>query len=229
VSVVTVCLQGGGEFSPGCRAMDKALLERADGPVVITALAAESGHDYRIAVDNGVRHFRALGSSDVVAAPDVREQPSEALQVLRAARVVVLPGGSPARLLTALIASPVGRLVQDLLADGGAVMGASAGAMVLCDWTVLPERRGPTGLAVARGLGVVPGVVVVPHWSGGSSRRDWLRAISDGVPDEVHVLGLPEESGVFVDAGAFTTVGQAPTTIVDEERELPVGQSWSPS
>jgi cyanophycinase-like exopeptidase len=225
---VTVLLEGGGEFSPGCRAMDKALLDRVDGPVVVTALAAEVGGDYRTATANGVSHFRALGASDVLAAPDVREDAAEALRVLRTARLLVLPGGSPSRLLTALVASPVGQLVRDLLEAGGSVMGASAGAMVLCPWTVLPDRRGPAGLAVARGLGVVPGVLVVPHWSGGSSRGDWLRAVKEGVPSDVHVLGLPEESGVLVEDGVLTAVGRLPTRLVGEDRDLPVGESWSP-
>ena len=68
-----VCLQGGAEFGPGCREMDAALLRRAAGPVVVTALAGAVGREYRTASENGVRHFRALGAQDVVAAPDARE------------------------------------------------------------------------------------------------------------------------------------------------------------
>ena len=79
--------------------MDKRLLERVDGPIVVTALAGEVGRDYRTATDHGVSHFRALGAGVVVAAPDVREKSAEALAVLRTARVIVLPGGSPSRLL----------------------------------------------------------------------------------------------------------------------------------
>jgi cyanophycinase-like exopeptidase len=221
-----VLLQGGGEFSLGCRAMDKAFLERTDAPVVVTALASAVGGQYRAASDNGVRHLRALGASDAVVAPDVRENTAEALAVLRGARTIVLPGGSPSRLLTSLSASPVGALIVDLVKDGGAVLGASAGAMLLGEWTLLPEKRGPVGLAVVRGLGIVPGVIVVPHWSGGSSRADWLRSIKDGVPAGVEVLGLPEESGVLVEDGVLTAVGQTPTTLVTQERDLPLGESW---
>ena len=223
---MAVWLQGGGEFSPGCRVMDKPLIDAADGPIVVTALAGSVGRDYRTASDNGVRHLRALGASDVVAAPDVREQPASALEVLRTARVIVLPGGSPSRLLAALTTSPVGQLLAELLAAGGSVMGASAGAMVLCPWTVLPDRRGAEGMGIERGLGLVPGVLVLPHWSGGSSRADWLRAIKDGVPDDIAVLGLPEESGVVVRDGVLTAVGRRSTTLVNEARDVVVGQSW---
>ena len=219
---MAVCLQGGGEFSPGCRAMDQQLLRHVDGPVVVAALAAEPGRHYATAGRTGVSHFRACGAPDVSGAPDVREDSAGALRILREARLVVLPGGSPSRLLTALRTSPVGALLAELVADGGSVMGASAGAMVLGSWTVLPDRRGPQGeRAVAEGLGLVPGVAVVPHWSGGSSRGSWLRALAS-VPGPLRVLGLPEESGVLLADGTATAVGQAPTRLVGEEREVAV-------
>lgn len=225
---VTVCLQGGGEFSEGCRGMDRAVLDLVDGPVVITALAGAPGREYRTANDNGVRHYRALGAT-AIAAPDVREQPTEALEVLRTARLLVLPGGSPARLLMALRAEPVEQLVRDLLASGGVVSGASAGAMVLGEWTVLPERRGPAGPDVVRGLGVVPGLLVVPHWTGPSSRGVWLRAVGAGTQD-VQVIGLAEEAGVLVtDDGELTAVGERPTHLVGLGVDLAPGQTWRPA
>lgn len=222
-----ICLQGGAEFGELCRGMDADLLRRAgDGPVVITALAGAPGREYRTAGDNGVRHFRSLGAQDVVVAPDVREDEAGALAALRRARLLVLPGGSPSRLLAALQDTPVGELVATLLADGAVVSGSSAGAMVLCDWTVLPDRRGPEGTVVERGLGLVPELLVVPHWSGGSSRGEWLRAVAATVPAGVRVLGLPEQSGVLVDGQRLTAVGASATTVVtDGGRELAVGQS----
>ena len=217
-----LCLQGGAEFGAGCRGMDADLLVRAGGgPVVVTALAGAQGREYRTAGDNGVRHFRDLGAGDVSVAPDVREDPEAALAALRGARLLVLPGGSPSRLLEVLQQTPVGALVGELLADGVVAMGSSAGAMVLCEWTVLPDRRSPRGgTSVVRGLGLVPGVAVVPHWSGGSSRGDWLRSIDETVPSGVQVLGIPEESGVLVEDGRLRAVGSAPTVVVNEGREL---------
>lgn len=216
----TVLLQGGAEFSPGCREMDAALLARADGPVVVTALAGAVGREYATATAHGVRHFAALGA-DVVGAPDVREDEAGALAALRRARLLVLPGGSPSRLLGLLQGTPVGGVVADLLGAGGLVSGSSAGAMVLGAWTVLPERPGP---AVVPALGHVAGVVVVPHWRG--ERADWLSAVSGAVPAGTTVLGLPEESGVLVEDGVLTAVGQRPTRLVAEDRDLPVGSSW---
>lgn len=221
-----ICLQGGAEFGPDCRSMDADLLVRAEGgPVVVTALAGAEGREYRTAGENGVRHFAALGAADVRVAPDVREDRDGALAALRSARLVVLPGGSPARLLDALRATPVGELLGELLADGVVLSGSSAGAMVLCEWTVLPDRRGPRGPAVVRGLGLVERLLVVPHWSGGSSRGEWLRAVDHAVPDGIEVVGLPEQSGVRVEAGALTAVGAQPTSLVTQERTLALGET----
>lgn len=217
-----VCLQGGAEFGPDCREMDAELLRRADGPVVVTALAGAVGREYATANDNGVRHFRALGAQDVVAAPDAREDRDGALEALRRARLLVLPGGSPSRLLDALRATGVDEVVTDLLAAGGVVSGSSAGAMVLCGWTVLPDRAGP---AVERGLGVVPDVLVLPHWSG-SGRSDWLHAVETAVPAGVEVLGIPEESGVLVEGRACTAVGSAATSLLRSGGRVELGATW---
>jgi cyanophycinase len=219
---VTVCLQGGGELSPGCREMDGRLAALAEGPWVVTTLAGEVGRQYTRTNAQAVGHFRELGV-EVVDAPDVRQDPDGALAALRSARTVVLPGGSPSRLLQNLTETPLGQLLVDLVADGGSVMGASAGAMVLCEWTVLPDRPDVEGRpTVARGLGVVPGTVVVPHWRG--PRQDWLTAI-DGLPEPVEVLGLPEESGVLLTGGTMTGLGQRPTRLVSRDTDVAVGQS----
>lgn len=222
-----LCLQGGAEFGPRCAEMDTALLHSAgDGPVVVTALAGAPGADYLSASENGVRHFRDLGATSAVVAPDARQDPDAALPVLRSAGLLVLPGGSPSRLLEALETTGAGDAVRDVLARGGAVMGASAGAMVLCDWVVLPDRRGPAGPAVVRGLGIAERLLVVPHWSGGSSRGDWLRAIDAAVPSDVTVVGLAEQSGVLVQDGGLAAVGASAAYLVTEELEVPVGSTW---
>ena len=59
---VTVLLQGGGEFSPGCRAMDKRLLALVDGPVVVTALAGAPGREYATATRHGVKARKSWSS-----------------------------------------------------------------------------------------------------------------------------------------------------------------------
>jgi cyanophycinase-like exopeptidase len=206
--------------------MDLDLVRRAGGRVVVTALAAEPGRDYDTATANGVRHFRAVGAGDVVGAPDARNDARAALDVVASARLLVLPGGSPTRLLRALRDTGMEVAIEALLAHGGVVMGASAGAMVLCPWTVLPDQRSGGSLAVQPGLGLVGDLLVVPHWSGGSSRGDWLRSIEAAVPASTTVLGIPEESGVLVEGDVLTAVGRSATRLLHESRDLQPGDSW---
>ncbi|MDT7537749.1 MAG: Peptidase family [Actinomycetota bacterium] len=192
----------------------------------MTALAGSVGRDYDTATANGVRHFRAIGAGDVVGAPDARLDPVGAQAAVLSARLLVLPGGSPSRLLDALRSTGIGDRLADLLDDGGLVMGASAGAMVLCPWTVLPDQRSGGSLAVEPGLGLVGDLLVVPHWSGGSSRGDWLRSIEAVIPTTTTVLGIPEESGVLVDGDVLTAVGRSATRLLHEGRDLQPGDGW---
>ena len=217
-----ICLQGGAEFTPACRDMDADLVRRAPGPVVVTALAGTPGRDYATATANGVRHFRDVGAADVVGAPDARDDLPGALAALARARLLVLPGGSPSRLLDALHLAGMAAVVSGILADGGAVMGSSAGAMVLGAWTVLPERRTAGGPAVVEGLGLGGAVLVMPHWSG--DRGDWQRAADRAVPAGVELLGIPEASGVVIENGRWTAVGSAGTRLVRQGRTLLPGE-----
>jgi cyanophycinase-like exopeptidase len=191
--------------------------------VVVAALAAAPGDDYRTAAGNGVAHYTALGAH-AVAAPDARDDAAGAGDALAGADLVVLPGGSPSRLLEALSTTGVGALLVEQAVAGVAVSGASAGAMVLCGWSVVPDDGAPHVLPA---LGLVADAVVVPHWSSASDRRDWLVAIRDGVPSRVRVLGLPEESGVVVQAGVTTAVGRQPVRLVDAQDDVAPGRSWT--
>jgi cyanophycinase-like exopeptidase len=210
-----VCLQGGGELSPACREMDAQLLARAPGVVAVLPLASAPGAEYDRATAQGVSHFRRLGA-EAVAVPDPREDGGAAglRALLDDVGLVVLPGGSPSRLLQALRDTGADALLHAHVEGGGGVLGASAGAMVLGASTVLPEE----GPSLAPGIGLVPGVVVVPHWQG--ARDDWLAVIQEGL-----VLGIPEESGVIVQNGQITAVGLRDVRMITEAADLSVGHT----
>ena len=200
-----ICLQGGRELTPACDEMDRAVLERCSGAVVVLAGAARPGSDYAGASERTVTHYRRLGVEiDVV--PDPRTDHAAALAALGdQTGLVVLPGGSPGGLLDVLTTGPAGAptIATRLLAlwsSGTAISGASAGAMVLCARTATPDR--PDGHAA--GLGLVPGVAI-PHWSPGSERR-W------SLPDTL-LWGLPECGGVLIDATTMLGVGQGTASI----------------
>jgi len=219
-----ICLQGGAEFGADCFAMDAALVQEAHlrgrtGPIVVSALAGAPGREYDTANNNGIRHFSAIVESltsdheplSVVAAPDARADSAGALAALESASIIVMPGGSPSRLLGALQDFAIDALLRRFLDSGGILMGASAGAMVLCERTWLPDRE-----RIDNGLGLVPQALVLPHWSpDGLSRL----AAFGGAGTGINVLGLPEQSGVMVentDSGTtFTAHGARESAIVE--------------
>jgi cyanophycinase-like exopeptidase len=186
--------------------MDRRLVEeaarRGTGRVVIVPLAAASGREYDMAGANGVRHFASLGAEAVVAS-DARHDPADAAAAMATANLLVLPGGSPARLLTALTGTAPGEALRRHIDGGGVVMGASAGAMVLAE-----RMWDPTSGRIVDGLGFVRGHLVLPHFDG-------RRALPQGAGAGIVGLGLPEQSGVLVVAGALLgSVGNATASLV---------------
>ena len=227
------CLQGGAEFSDACRGMDTLVLERSPGgPVVILAAAVDPGAGYEAAGTNALRYYRSLGVDDVHVAPDPRADRDAAAALVEQAALLVLPGGSPHRLLDALCGddggqSALGRLVVRRNADGMALSGASAGAMVLARHCLLPGRR----FTVRPGLGLTPGAVL-PHYSSGDDDADsawvggWAGRARDLAGPEAVLLGLPECSGLLFGGTRVQAVGAAASTILSgaHERRVEPGE-----
>ena len=198
-----ICLQGGNELSDGCRTMDALLLAAAGGgPVAVLPLASSPGRDHDTTAANAVAYYTGLGASAVTVGEPFDD-----------AALVVLTGGSPARLREALVGTPVGEALARIAArEDRVISGARAGAMLLCAHTVLPEN----GLRTATGLGLVGDFAVVPHY--GAPRPEWEDPL---LAHGVDVLGIPECSGVLLDGEQVVAVGAtAPTLVTREGREL---------
>ncbi len=205
-----VCLQGGGELSPGCEAMDAVMLTGLDGAprrVVIVPFAGRPGREQAMASANARRWYLGLGAPEVRT---VTPEPGDLADALTDGpaddQLLVIPGGSPSRLLAAL--APHAELLREANAAGLALSGASAGAMVLCRWTVLPEDRAE----VVPALGLVDVDLVVPHYRPGANT--WLDRARPVLPAEPVVLGLPERSGVVLQ-GDGTRVAAGVDAVVD--------------
>jgi cyanophycinase-like exopeptidase len=115
----------------------------------------------------------------------------EPAAIVAAADLVYLPGGDPGRAARSLRASRAGRAVLAAHALGATIAGASAGAMALCGWAWTPDG-GETG------LGLVPGVVVVPHADRfADAELAGTRAWARGAPADAGILALDERTGVL--------------------------------
>ncbi len=188
-----VCLQGGAEFDPACVDMDTEVLSRSpDGPIVVLAGAAAPGREHEMATRHALVYYADLGDRPVIGAPDARSDLAGTISALDGAGVVVLPGGSPRRLLDVL-AGAVGETLRRLHGTGASLSGASAGAMVLCTHTVVP------GSGVTDGLGFVPGIAI-PHFDG----SNWWDI---DAPDDIVRWGLPECGGILATDETVEPIG----------------------
>lgn len=210
-------LQGGGEMQPPCREMDAGLLEGVDehGVVVVLLGAASPGDDWARTAERAWRYYEGIaGLRQIDVAPHPEDDLDACVLAVAAASLLVIPGGSPSRLLRSLTADGgrLGGMVAGLHRDGVAVSGSSAGAMVLCARTVLPDQRSGGSPAVADGLGLVPGLALVHD--DGVGDRGW-RDPAD--PDGLR-WGLPEHGGVLIQDGAARAVGRGQVRLLAGDR-----------
>ena len=204
-----IALVGGEEFRPGCEEMDREIMRAAGQQptrVVVIPTAAVTGPAK--AANDGVRHFASLGADSIplMVLGKGEADDTEFVRALDGAGVIYFTGGSPDHLLSTLGGS---RLLEAILAavDNGAVLaGSSAGAMVMGS-----RMRPPSGGEWVEGLGVVPGVAVLPH----HERRDpadTSNQLSGQVP-ELTVLGIDARAGCLGRPGNWRVVGSGNVTV----------------
>lgn len=208
-----LALIGGGEWADGCT-FDSELLAVSGGTEVVVLPTASAFERPELLVERARTWFDGLGAT-------VREVPvltrgdglvAENLDAIRAARFIYLAGASPMHLRAVLKDSPLFEAVVKAHEGGAVLAGSAAGADVLCDPMV--DTRGG---ALTVGLGVVPGVAVIPrinHWSEEKVRR----TVALTRPGMV-LVGLPEATALIREpGGAWRTAGVGEVTVYVDGR-----------
>jgi cyanophycinase-like exopeptidase len=145
---------------------------------------------------------------------------------IRAADLVHLPGGDPDLIPAILGGSAAFSALEAAWRAGAVIAGASAGAMALAEWT-WTQNGG------VRGLGLVPGLAVVPHYDD-VRRTRWQATLDELAPGALGYLGLDERTGVIAEPNGaaertWRIVGQgaahwfargAPTAVTGRHGEL---------
>jgi len=166
--------------------------------------SAAAGQRPELAAGHGVDAFaRVAAEAGIPARPEavlvvdaVSASSATLAGRLAGADLVHLPGGDPGRLLAILDGSAAWRAILAAHARGAILAGASAGAMVLAAWTWTPGGW-------RRGLGLVSGLVVVPH-AERVARTGWAGTFGDRVPaaaEPIGRLGLDERTGILSAVG----------------------------
>lgn len=219
-----VALVGAGEFLPVMTELDRqllAVLPPARPRVVILPTASwPDGEDvFRRWGEMGIEHFRSLGA-EVEAVP-VRERADawdrSNAQAVGEADLVYLSGGKPDHLMATLAGSPVWDAVLATHARGGVLVGCSAGAMVLCGHLAgLRRLRGlpfpsPFPVRWEPGLGVVPGMAVLPHYDAMPEAVMALWALQG--PHDAVVVGIDEDTALVGRDGVWQVHGESRVTV----------------
>ena len=209
VAHARIGLVGSGEFTAAMTDIDGEILATLPPhPRVVVLPTAAGGEDPDDWAYRGVEHFTRLGARTValmVLNWSHAEDPRNVAEVSNA-DLVYFSGGKPARLLAALEGSPLWRGVLEARARGGWIVGASAGAMVLGDWTLVhaPGAGHGTPTVWTIGLGILRGAAVVPHYDA------WIEA--EGLAAEIApsctVYCIDEETAVLLDEGHGRVLGR---------------------
>ena len=213
-----MALVGGDEFKPGNEEQDRLLVasaRKAPAYVVPTAAARQGPQE---AVDHARKWFGALGLEleelPVLKAADARSK--ELAELARAGGFFYLVGGDPGLVAQVLRESRVWEAMVEAWLGGAALAGSSAGAMALCEHTLIragwPNRtnRRPTDA-----LGLVPGAAVLPHFETFGHR--WIESARRELPG-VTLLGVDERSAAVWSEGAWRAAGPGAVTVIQGDR-----------
>ena len=209
-----LALVGGDEFKPGNEEQDRMLAKAArPGPAfVVPTAAARQGPAQAVA--NATAWFRqfglALDELPVLKRADANSK--DLAELARSGGFFYLVGGDPGLVAQVLHGSRVWTAVFDAWQWGASLAGSSAGAMALCDNTLIraswPNRfnRRPAGA-----LGLVPGTVVLPHYDTFGHR--WVESAQRELPDTT-LLGIDERSAAIWNDGAWQAAGPGEVTVI---------------
>ncbi|MBJ7612230.1 MAG: Type 1 glutamine amidotransferase-like domain-containing protein [Candidatus Dormibacteraeota bacterium] len=204
-------LNGGDEFKPGNDPQDRELVACArPGPALVVPTAA-ARQKPEMAVETARRWFANLGVEVEALPVYTRRDAASPELVARAAAAgfLYLTGGDPGLVARVLARSRVWEAMLGAWEAGAGLAGSSAGAMVLGEHTLVMarwphhhERR------AAAGLGLVPGVAVVPHFE-----RFGPRWTVDGLAAGTTLLGIDERSAASWDGTRWRALGAGGVTV----------------
>ena len=199
-----IALVGGNEFRRDDDARDRVLVERLGGPsahIAILPTAATNENPY-VAGENGVRHFRRLGlrADKLMIVDDDSAADAGLVGQIEDYAGVYFTSGDPVYLRDTLQGSQAWAAVQAVAARGGLVAGSSAGAMVLGAWLWQFDGWTP-------GLGLVPGLAVLPHHATLSARWD-APAMAAALPAGVTLVGIDDATALLLPEAQVLGLGQ---------------------
>jgi cyanophycinase len=211
-----LALVGGAELMPGNEPVDEVLVRVARGGPAFVLATAAARQGAPKAVANAVRWFAALGLTveELPATRRLHTTSAANAERARGGRFFYLVGGDPGLVPKTLAGTRLWDAIVEAWRDGAALAGSSAGAMALCEWTLVRERMpGDARRRYLPALGLVPGVAVLPHLETFGHR--WVESALAAAPrDDVTLLGIDERTGAVWRDGSWSAMGAGAVTLV---------------
>lgn len=161
-----------------------------------TAAAQEGEQSLRRWLELGAAQAQRLGVEQVPVLVRNRAEAdsAEMAALIGDAGLIYLSGGSPSYLAATLRGSKVWQAIVASWQAGAALAGCSAGAIALTGW--VPSIRDPAREPVP-GLGVLPGLRVIPHFD---KMLAWIPDLADravaGRAPATTVIGIDEDTAL---------------------------------
>ena len=149
------------------------------------------------------------------------------LDELEAFDLIFIGGGNTYALLDEVQRHQFLEPVRRFLANGGALYGGSAGAVLAgADiGTAEPFDSNDVGIKDTSALNLLSGASLLPHYE--PSHAEWLRRYV--ATTSATVIAIPERCGVVVRDGLARNVGPEPVVIFgpDDQHLVHAGESWT--
>ena len=212
-----LCLNGGDEFHPGNEPQDKVLRDATAGRPAFVVATAAADHP-EMAVATAQRWFDGLGLPVVELRARTRGEAMSAASVGQAAAagLFYLVGGDPGRVVRVLLGSSVWEAMTSAWRSGAVLAGSSAGAMAMCEWTLLRHAfPGHTRRRPDAALNLVGGTAVLPHYNTFGER--WIPSAQQTLGADAVLLGLDERTAAVWQDGNWVAMGAGAVTLVRGE------------
>lgn len=215
-----VFLGGGGSAEQESALWSEAFRPGARVAVLPYAHAAKKDREATVAWIRGALAPYEPRSIVSLGAPEVADSGFSDIDVL------CIPGGNAFTLLRELRSTGLLGQLTAYLEGGGHLYGGSAGAILAgTDISIAATTDlNDVGLSETRGLDLLNGMDVLPHYTAAMRKHAQSHAQSTGR----RVLALPESSGVVVSEGRVRNAGPDPVEIIGHEplRVLAAGEEW---
>jgi cyanophycinase len=206
---------------PWAREVDAHTLSRVrsgDGSVLIvpTAIAPDGDDAFDRQGEEGLRHFAAMGVSARVVEVRRRDDAfrQDLVQDLTTPSMVFFSGGHPEYLSGTLAGTPFWSAVVGAVNRGAAIAGCSAGAWILGELVPDSSARDLRSHRWERGLGVLPGVVIAPHWNELDGFVPGLQGdVLGSVPPEWPLLGIDGRTAIAGNGEQWRVFGVGTVTV----------------